>query len=343
VNADPDLPPATEEPVGQAEQADPPDPPDSERARVDAFLARRFGADAERAIRLGRGEWSTAWAFRLGGADLVIRFGPSAEDFAKDRLAARFAAPGLPIPAVMEIGEAFGGFYAVSERVHGWFLDDLDEAGMRATLPALFAMLDAARAADLSGTTGFGAWGADGHAPHASWRAALLDIAEDRPTDRTPGWRDRLRASPTGAGPFAEAFAILRVLADRVPDERCLIHGDLLNVNVLVAGDPVAGSRIAGVIDWGCAMAGDFLYDQAWLLFWQPWYPAWAAIDIRGAAERHYAALGLHVPDLAARLRCCQIHIGLASQAYNAWKGRERWPNLERVARRTAAVARGEA
>jgi hypothetical protein len=37
-------------------------------------------------------------------------------------------------------------------------------------------------------------------------------------------------------------------------------------------------------------------------------------------------------------LTACQIHIGLAAQAYNAFK--ERWDALEATARRTLEVAR---
>jgi hygromycin-B 4-O-kinase len=315
----------------------PPGPIDPGRDRVAAFLRSRYGAAVDDPAPIGRGQWSTAWGFRHAGRDLVIRFAATADDFGKDRLAARFAAPALPIPAVLEIGAAFGGCFAVSERVHGGFLDDLDGAALRRTLPAVFAMLDAARAADLSGTTGYGAWGADGNAPFPSWRAALLAAADDPPDGRTHGWRARLAASPTGDAPFAEAFGRMGALLDRCPEERRLIHGDLLNANVLVAGD-----RIAGVIDWGCAMAGDALYDLAWFLFWQPWYPAWAAIDIRGEAEAHLARQRPAPADVDARLRCYQIRIGLDSQAYNAWKGEERWPDLERVARRTLAIARGD-
>jgi hygromycin-B 4-O-kinase len=301
-------------------------------ARVEAFLATRFGSDGSDVVHLGTGVWSKAFAFHRAGRDYVIRFGVHQEDFAKDRLAARYTCPALPIPRVVALGEAFGAYYAISERVYGGYLDDVDETQMRALLPALFAALAAARRADLSGTTGYGAWGAEGTAPYPSWRAALLDVSTDRPADRTHGWRESLVASPVGVGPFEEAYGHLQVLAERVPEVRHLIHSDLLHYNVLVEAD-----RVTGVLDWGCGMYGDFLYDLAWLCFWQPWYPAWQYIDFREEAACHYASIGLDVPDFEERLRCCQIHIGLAGQAYLAYAGH--WTALQATARRTLDVA----
>jgi hygromycin-B 4-O-kinase len=302
-------------------------------ARAEAFLRRRFGVGV-RAVPVARqGEWSRAYAFERNARQYVVRFSALDEDFRKDRLAARFASPALPIPAIVEHGETDAGYYAMSERVPGGFLDDLDEGGMRAMLPSLFAALDAMREADLAGTTGYGIWGAAGNAPHSSWRAALLDVARDRPGVRIHGWRERLAASPVGSGPFDEAYERLRVLSECCPEERHLIHSDLLNFNVLVEEE-----RISGVIDWGCAMWGDFLYDVAWFAFWAPWYPSWRGIDFAAEAERLYAAIGLNVPNFVERLACYQIHIGLDGMAYQAFT--ERWELLAETAARTLEMAR---
>jgi hygromycin-B 4-O-kinase len=302
-------------------------------ADAEAFLAARFGRDISEVSPIGQGAWSRAYAFRCGGTEYIVRFSAQDEDFRKDSIAARYSSRKLPIPAVIEIGEADDDFFAISERAAGGFLDDLDQGQMRGILPALFSALDAARQVDLSMSSGYGSWGVDGNAPHASWRAALLAIAEDRPAERTHGWRERLKASPTSSEPFDEAFRLLDALIPHGAVERHLIHSDLLNFNVLVEE-----GRISAVIDWGCAMYGDLLYDLAWFEFWSPWYPAWRGIDFRDEAARHYAAIGLDVPRFGERLTCCQIHIGLAAQAYNAFK--ERWDALEETARRTLEVAR---
>jgi hygromycin-B 4-O-kinase len=302
--------------------------------QVAAFLAERLGGQILDVERIERGEWSRAFFFRHDCNHRVVRFGAHLEDFAKDRLAASFRSPDLPVPAVLEIGEAFGGHFAISERLFGAYIDGVDAAQMRALLPSLFAALDAMRLVDLHTTSGYGGWGADGQAPFASWQAALLDVGQDRPTDRIAGWRSRLAASPTGVAPFDEAYHQLETLVAFSPAERHLIHSDLLNFNVLVSED-----RITGVFDWGCGLYGDFLYDLAWFCFWAPWYPAWNTIDFRQEALRHYAATGLDVPHFEERLRACQLHIGLGGQAYQAYKSY--WSDLDATAQRTLDVARG--
>ena len=181
------------------------------------LLERNLIASGGDVVEAGAGAWSVAYGFDdADGAPRVIRFGRLRDDFERDRLAAAFASPRLPIPRVTEIGEALGGFYAISQRMAGDFLDELDGDAMRATLPSVLHTLDVMRAADLSATTGFGSWDATGDGAYASWTEMLLDIGSDPPGGRTHGWRERLAASPLGVEPFDRALAELQTLAPRL-------------------------------------------------------------------------------------------------------------------------------
>jgi aminoglycoside phosphotransferase (APT) family kinase protein len=112
-----------------------------------------------------------------------------------------------------------------------------------------------------------------------------------------------------------------------VPDVRHLVHADLFNHNVLVDS-----TRISGVIDWGCSLYGDFVFDLAMLTFWWLWTPTWASIDIRAEITRRF-----DIPDFEMRLRACEISIGLGAQAYQA--ATDRYDDLERTARLTLEAA----
>lgn len=302
-------------------------------ARTEAFLTDRFGPDIHAVTQLVHGAWSRAYAYRQGDRDLVVRFSALDEDFRKDELAASHGSPSLPIPRMIEIGETASGFYAISERLFGDVLEDVDGTQMRALLPSILSALDAMRLADVGVSSGYGSWGADGQAPYPSWRAMLLDAPSDLASQRHHGWRARLAASDVGDAPFFESYERLTALAEVVPEDRHLIHSDLLYRNVLVDG-----TRITAVLDWGSAMYGDLLYDLAWITFWSAWYPAWRDVDLLGEAARHFASIGLDVPGFEARLQACELYIGLTGQAYQAFKGF--WSDLEWTAVRTLDVAR---
>ena len=287
------------------------------------FLERRFDGQAQDFAPLGSGEWSRAYALRLDGRDVVVRFGPYREDFEKDRVMAGHARAALPIPEVLEVGAAGRGFYCVSERIPGESLERLDLRGVKSVLPDLLEALEALRAVDIGGTQGFGYWGPDGRGENGSWAEALLAVAD--PGGRIAGWRERLEVLAPGlARTFDRGLETLGRLAPDLPNLRHIVHGDILG-NVLADQ-----GQVRGVIDWGNATYGDPLYDIAWLLYWWPWFPAWQGVDLAAIVEGHWRAHG-GTPALAERrLRCCLIQIGLSHVAYCAFKGRRE--DLERNA-----------
>lgn len=282
---------------------------------VEGFLRQHVG-NVEAIEAVGHGEWSRAYFFRQGGRDLVVRFSATDDDFLKDQRAHDLARGRLPIPRLIEVGEAPGGYYAISERAGGTFLEERDAASMQAVLPSLLTTLDLVRDIDITTTHGFGMWqGSDGRAPYSTWREALLRVAS---SPRIAGWQVALRESAESQRTFDLAFARLERLVDACPDVRHLVHSDMLNFNVLVQHH-----EITAMLDWGSSMYGDFVWDLAWFTVWQPWYTAWSTLDIRQAARAHYAAIGLEVPNFDERLRCCELAIGMDGLAYQAWVRRE--------------------
>lgn len=278
------------------------------------------------------GAWSTAFAFQVHEEAFVIRFSEHEDDFDRDAFACRFSTPDVPVPLVIHRGTYEKVAFAVSQRVPGRFIDDLDGCEYRRVLPSVLATLDGMRTADVSTTRGYGLWDAAGNGTGATWAGYLRTSLEDSPDVRGGSWRARLESSPTGAEHFDRDLRVLDRLLPNLPDLRHVVHSDLLNYNVFVDGD-----RISGVIDWGCAMYGDFLYELAWFAFWSPWYPQWSDIDVAKAARIHYAGLGVDLHDFDVRIISYQLHIGLGHQAYNASIGE--WNDLADVARHTAAIA----
>jgi hygromycin-B 4-O-kinase len=114
------------------------------------------------------------------------------------------------------------------------------------------------------------------------------------------------------------------------PEQRHVIHADLMGDNLRVED-----ARVSAVLDWGCAMYGDFVYDLARLTFWIPWFPELEPLELEAQVRERYA----DEPDFEARLRCYHLHLGLDAQSYNAFT--DHWEELERSALRTLELGRG--
>jgi len=305
-------------------------------AEAARFIERKYGPRAGALTPLVAGGWSSAYAVTIDGQDVVVRFGAYGDDFVKDQVMAAHTSELLPIPEVLEIGEAPGGYVIVARRAYGGFLDDLDADGMRAILPQLLTALRETWRIDVSATTGYGGWAPDGAASHPSWRDALMDIANVRPNPRLQGWRESLEASPTGAASWDAGVAALRALVERCPEDRRIIHNDLLHRNVLVQD-----GKLSAILDWGNSMYGDGVYDLALLTYAWHWYPQWSDIDLRGMIGEFMAndQGGVEPLNLDDRLRCYQLHLSLDSQSYTAFI--RDWDDLAEHALRTQALIEG--
>lgn len=308
---------------------------------VGEFLRRRYGVGVSAVEPLAGGAWSAAYGFVLETEPLVIRFGRYVEDFEKDRLVAGLTAElsELPVPEVLELGPTPDGYFAVSRRAYGTFLDELSGPAMAATLPTLFRALRSLASIDPPGD-GYGGFDGWGNAAYRSWADALLEVGVDEPGGRVSGWKRLLAASSWGLRPFESGLRALETLAGELPEPvpRRLVHSDLLHRNVLVRNPaPVEQGELAAVFDWANAMYADPVFDLAWLTYWWPWHPQWRRIDIRKAIEPELMELG-PPEQVEHRLLCCLIRIGLEHIAYNAFVGD--WSEVDRNTHRTLGLLR---
>jgi aminoglycoside phosphotransferase (APT) family kinase protein len=301
------------------------------REEVIAFLG---GQPRDLEPLSGGGGWSSAWAYRAGDEELVVRFGPDASWYEADRMAMTFAGPDLPVPEVREVGTTPAGrAYAISVRHHGRFLEDtpVEQAGALAAVLTrlLVALFRAPADPDMPVLWHQGA------ASAVSWREFLLDGLVDDPGKVVHGWSTALAADQELAALAAAAAGRVRTLVDACPERRDLIHGDLLHANVLVRPD---ARRVEAVISWKCSVRGDFLFDAAWCSFWSPWHPGIAAADplsgLLRAPEVRASPGALF--DAAARHHCYELHIGFTHLGWNLWTGNQ--ADLAATARRLAEI-----
>lgn len=319
-NADGPLPPSTPGPVDDTTVWS------TTPGQLRAFLGAHLGAEIEPLVPVGQGAWSRCFAFSHTGRDLVVKLGAYPEDFRRDRWAARaLSASGLPVPEIIEIGEAFGCWFVIATRVTGRPLEDADAVAWRRLLPSVLAMLDAVHAVDLDGRPGHGHWTEGDGGTSGSWHEHLLSVGADTPTCRTPGWSRNLATVPEAETVFERGLAALDELAADIEPPRTLVHADTLHGNVLVDDH-----QLTGLLDWGSSLYGDPLYDYAWFLFWAPWHPGLAALDDVETFRDHLGAVDADLADFDQRLQVCLLHIGLDHITYSAHT--ERWRDLARLA-----------
>ncbi len=301
------------------------------------FLAGKYGAVGE-LQPLSGGAWSCAYSFRSAGRALVVRFGPGRDWFEADRAAVSFSSPELPVPEVLEVGDAFGGGYAVSVRRCGTFLEDVRPDQCEVAGPMLASLLGALfRVPKDPGLPV--RWHGRPPGDGLSWRAWLCDRLADDPAQPVHGWRTAISAHSDLDRIFLAGESRVRDLARACPERRDLVHGDLLHANVLVAED---ASRPNAVFSWKNSVRGDFLYDTAWCTFCTIWYPGIAALDLwqlihqEPSVKDDPGALA----DAPLRHHCYELVIGLRALAWNTWTG-DAHVRQQAAARLTEILERG--
>ena len=255
---------------------------------------------------------SPGWAAEDDQA-YIIRFNaPMLVNFEKEaHVYAHFAAPGIPIPCVVQHGRLGGVYFAITEKVPGQTLLQIPRAAYLGLIPAQMELLDAIHRVPLGNRPGYGIFDGQGAAPAPSWPAHLQAVSAEEPVgDFYGSWHGLFQSSLLERPVFEDIYRRMEQLINYCPAERYLVHGDYGFGNVLVQD-----GRITGVLDWMAARYGDFLYDVAWLDFWSP------ADNWQARFAQHYRQAGTAVPFYGERVVCYQCYIALDALKFYAKGG----------------------
>lgn len=300
---------------------------------IGAFLSEWHGSQVRSLEPLDGGFWSSAFGYGVNDDDFVFRLSDSREGFDADRAAHRFSTPLLPVPEVLDVGDAFDRSYAISRRAYGSFLEDVDPGVAARSGPTVSQLLRSLRAVPQT-TDASVLWHEADNAGTLAWRDWIRSHLVDDPERTVSGWRRVIAADPELDAAWGEAERTILDLLEHCPERRDLVHGDLLHQNVLISPD---ASKVTAVFSWKCSVLGDHLYDVAWLSFWEPWHPGIERIDVWS----HYSTgpiEGDDSGDAAIRHHCYEVLVGAQHLAWCAWTGNR--TELDAVARRTLHVLR---
>jgi hygromycin-B 4-O-kinase len=270
---------------------------------------------ADELNQLSKGWWSQAYSFRYEGKDWVLRINGSDKDFRKDQKAWDFLHDIILVPEIKLIGKFKDDFFAITEKCSGITLID-EHVTSREIVFNLFDILLQMRTFNANGLNGWGLMNESFEGNYNSWEDWLLSFHNHK-MDYTLQQlvNDGLLESML----HKVALNRIKQLLPFCKTEKYLVHGDAGFDNVLCGG-----KKITGVIDWGEAALGDFLYDIAYLFF------NTESVDYKGYWQEFVQQRQLQIPFMEERLRCYQMVIGLNSVAIAAYTGNEKIYQLDR-------------
>lgn len=228
---------------------------------VDVFLKEKFFLQASTPNFIAGGESSQAFDFSVQGKDYIVRFNKKVEGFEKDRYAHNnFSELGVLVPKTLDVGKLEGGFYySITEKSPGLLLKKIKKSERRSFLPNILDTLGVINSMDISRMSGFGKFNAFGEAPFQTYQEFLKDLNTRVANFFIMETKNVLLEKEI----FMHLLEEYNKYIEYCLETRCLVHGDFSSDNMTIMN-----KQVAGVFDWEHAMYGDFMYDIAWLIFW---------------------------------------------------------------------------
>ena len=269
------------------------------------YLKTNYSQQITAVEYLNKGMFSSAYLLTEGDSKKILRLSNSNIDFLKDKLASQFTSDNLPIPKILSMGQLNeDSFYVISNCCPGQIFNSLSLKQQKMLLPAIFNTLLAIFKTDISRYSNYGPVNIQFDGTFDSWGSYILSI--DNPKI-TYNWNEILNKPFFDQDSYNYYKNLIVFLTPSLPTTRYLVHGDFGFDNLLVQE-----SEVTGVIDWGEAKLGDFLYDVAWLDFWSK------DINFSRQFKPLFQSAGLDTTHYEQRIQCYLSKIALDSLAIAA-------------------------
>lgn len=287
---------------------------------VEAFLRERFAHGIKNVHPMQEGEVSQAFSFEWDKG-YVIRVNRFIAGFQKDAYAyLHFRSDRIPIPEVIQIGHINEQHaFCITRRVSGLTLQDVNHKTIQQLLQPTTDVWFALQEYDLSPSSSYGDFDANGQGKYATWREYLLSILNTAPSYQG------LAKNHIDQALLNDIIAIFTSFVQYCPEVHHLVHGDFGSNNILTDG-----TRITAILDWDCAKYGDPLFDVATAYFWSTW------LGCMAAQAAYYETHLKHLPNYRERLLCYQLHIGLSEIFDNILH--HNWQMVQWIIRRSVEV-----
>ena len=289
---------------------------------VELILKQNYKTDepVKTLIPIKGGEWSAAYKFNLDNQSFIIRLSHTDENFYRDKVSAEWSSINLPIPQIIKLEQFREHYYAISPFFQGEAFETLSVADLKKAIPSFMSMMSALQAVNLDAVKGFGSLTPTGQGAFDSWKAALLDVNEDYPNRLIYGWKKALSKIPEAQYKFDKYYEQLRALIQFCPEQKGLVHSDLIHQNLLVHN-----YHVSALIDWGCAKIGDPVHDLALFAYFEPWFPAFTEVNLIQIMQQAYLEnFQNNRKHFKERMLAYQIHWTLDNMAYCAFSNREK-------------------
>lgn len=227
------------------------------------FIESIYACCVSNITEIQGGAVSQSFSFFDQNQAYIIRFNYRDLGFYKDDYAARhFSSETVPIPQVIKIGKYQEHFYCLSEKAPGATLDTFSNTGEQALLPCTLKTLKTIHSIKVAPEAGYSYLDRFGQGECKTWQSHLLDKIENP----YYSWEEKIKQGLMDEDTFRKAKETILNLLQYLP-ESCqhILHGDYGSDNLLIHEN-----KVSAVIDWNNSLIGDWVFDIAYLEYWNP-------------------------------------------------------------------------